>query len=39
MDLIPVSKNGVGYLYDRISGTLYGNKGTSSFTLGDIGVG
>ena len=24
MDLIPVRKNGVGYMYDKVSGTLYG---------------
>lgn len=34
MDLIPVRKNGVGYMYDKISKTLYGNAGTGSFTLG-----
>ena len=34
MDLIPVRKNGVGYMYDKISGTLYGNNGTSSFGIG-----
>ena len=34
MDLIPVRKNGVGYMFDKISGNLYGNDGTGSFTLG-----
>lgn len=34
MNLIPVRKGQVGYLYDRISGTLFGNAGTGSFTLG-----
>jgi len=33
-DLIPVRKDGVGYLYDKIGGTLYGNAGTGSFTYG-----
>lgn len=33
-DFIPVRKDGVGYMYDRISGNLYGNNGTGSFTLG-----
>ena len=34
MDLIPVRKNGVGYMYDKISGTLYGNNGTGTFSYG-----
>jgi hypothetical protein len=34
MNLVPVRKGQVGYLYDRISGTLFGNQGTGSFTLG-----
>jgi len=33
-DFIPVRKDGVGYLYDRVSGELFGNAGTGSFTLG-----
>lgn len=33
-DLIPVRKGTVGYMYDKISGTLYGNNGSGSFTLG-----
>lgn len=33
-DFIPVRKNGVGYLYDKVSGTLFGNSGTGNFTLG-----
>ena len=33
-DYIPVSKDGVGYLYDRVSGQLFGNVGTGSFTMG-----
>lgn len=34
LDLRPVRVGQVGYLYDRISGTLYGNNGTGSFTVG-----
>lgn len=35
-DLIPVKDaNGVGYMYDKISGTAYANAGTGSFTLGN----
>ena len=30
----PVRKNAVGYLYDRVSGTLFGNAGTGAFVLG-----
>lgn len=33
-DMIPVRVGQVGYMYDRISGTLIGNAGTGSFTLG-----
>lgn len=33
-DLIPVRKNGVGYLYDRVSGQLLGNSGTGDFVTG-----
>jgi hypothetical protein len=33
-DLIPVRKNGVGYMFDRVSGQLFGNAGTGSFVLG-----
>ena len=33
-DLIPVRVGQIGYMYDRISGTLFGNAGTGSFTLG-----
>lgn len=33
-DLIPVRKDGVGYLYDKIGGGMYGNVGTCSFTYG-----
>lgn len=34
LDLIPVRKNGVGYMYDRVSGDLFGNDGTGVFTYG-----
>lgn len=33
-DLIPVRKNGIGHLFDRISNTLFGNLGTGSFLYG-----
>lgn len=33
-DFIPVRIGTVGYLYDRVSGSLFGNSGTGSFTLG-----
>ena len=33
-DFIPVRVGQVGYMYDRVSGTLFGNAGTGSFTLG-----
>jgi hypothetical protein len=33
---IPVRKNGVGYLYDRVSGELFGNaNSTGAFTYGN----
>lgn len=34
LDLIPVRKRGVGYLYDRVSGNLYGNLESGHFILG-----
>lgn len=34
-DLIPVRKGGVGYMYDKVSGQLFGNVGTGSFILGN----
>ena len=34
LDLIPVRKGQVGYLYDKVSGKLFGNSGTGSFILG-----
>ena len=33
-DAIPVRVGQIGYLYDKVSGTLFGNAGTGSFTLG-----
>lgn len=34
LDLIPVRKGSIGYLYDKVSKKLFGNKGTGNFTLG-----
>lgn len=34
MDMIPVRVGQVGYMYDKVSKTLFGNAGTGSFTLG-----
>lgn len=34
-DYIPVRKGTVGYLYDRVSGKLFGNAGTGAFTWGN----
>ena len=33
-DAIPVRKGTVGYLYDRVSGKLFGNAGTGDFVAG-----
>lgn len=33
-DGIPVRVGTVGYMYDRVSGQLFGNDGTGAFTLG-----
>jgi hypothetical protein len=33
-DLIPVRKDGVGYMYDKVSGNLLGNSGTGDFVIG-----
>ena len=35
LDMIPVRKNGVGYMYDKESGELFGNSGSGSFTYGN----
>ena len=34
MDLVPVRKDGVGYMYDKVSGQLLGNSGTGDFVIG-----
>lgn len=34
LDLIPVRKGNVGYMYDRVSGELFGNAGTGNFIVG-----
>ena len=34
LDMIPVRKDGVGYMYDRVSGQLFANAGTGSFIIG-----
>ena len=34
LDLIPVRVGSVGYMYDRVSGRLFGNDGTGVFVLG-----
>lgn len=34
-DAIPVRVGQVGYMYDKVSGQLFGNSGTGSFTLGE----
>lgn len=34
-DLIPVRVGTTGYMYDRVSKTLFGNAGTGDFTLGN----
>lgn len=34
LDLIPVRVGNVGYMYDKVSGQLFGNSGTGAFILG-----
>ena len=34
MDFIPVRRNGVGYMYDRVTRRLFGNQGTGAFIIG-----
>lgn len=34
LDFIPVRKDGVGYMYDKISNQLFGNDGSGDFVLG-----
>ena len=33
-DFIPVRVGQVGYMYDRVSGQLFGNAGTGAFIVG-----
>lgn len=33
-DLLPVRKGNIGYMYDRVSGELFGNAGTGAFIIG-----
>lgn len=33
-DYIPVRKGNTGYMYDKVSGRLFGNQGTGSFVVG-----
>lgn len=35
MDLIPVRKGQIGYMYDRVSKQLFGNSGSGNFILGN----
>lgn len=35
MNLIPVRVGTTGYMYDKVSGQLFGNNGTGNFTLGN----
>lgn len=34
IDLIPVRSGNIGYMYDRVSRSLFGNQGTGNFVLG-----
>ena len=34
LDLVPVKVDGVGYMFDKITHTLYGNSGTGDFIIG-----
>jgi hypothetical protein len=34
VDFIPVRVGNIGYMYDRVSGKLFGNQGTGEFMLG-----
>lgn len=34
LNLIPVRKDGVGFMYDKVSGELFGNAGTGAFIIG-----
>ena len=39
LDLIPVRVSTTGYMYDKVSGQLFGNADTGSFTLGPDKIG
>ena len=34
LDMIPVVKNGIGYMYDKVSEKLFGNDGPGNFIIG-----
>ena len=34
LDLIPVRKGNIGYMYNKVSGQLFGNTGTGAFIIG-----
>lgn len=34
LDFIPVRVGNIGYMYDRVSGQLFGNQGTGAFVIG-----
>ena len=34
LDLIPVKLNNIGYMYDKVSGKLFGNTGSGTYTCG-----
>jgi len=34
LDMIPVRKNGIGYMFDKVTNQLFENSGTSNFILG-----
>lgn len=36
LKLVPVKKNGVGYMFDKVSGQFFGNAGTGAFGLGPV---
>ena len=35
-DYVPVEYNGIGYMYDKVSGLFFDNKGTGKFLFGSI---
>jgi len=34
LDFVPVRKDGIGYMYDKVSGQLFGNQGSGAFIIG-----